>query len=162
MDFHQQQIHRVNFMYRHSIISLPVSFHNVFVQWLLCIFPMPICWPVSFVHFLFIFSVVENKTVLSPDVQSGFFPKFSIVLFGDRLKHMMKSLNGNIFRVTGHLCGEFTGPPVNSPHKGQWRGVLIFTLICARINGWANNREAGDLRRHRAHYDVIVMRTSWY
>ena len=48
--------------------------------------------------------------------------------------------------------------PVNSPHTGQWRGALMFTLICARINGWVNNREAGDLRRHRAHSDVIVMR----
>ena len=47
--------------------------------------------------------------------------------------------------------------PVNSPHKGQWRGALMFTLICARINGWVNNREAGDLRRNPAHYDVIVM-----
>ena len=47
--------------------------------------------------------------------------------------------------------------PVNSPHKGQWRGALMFCLICAWINGWVNNREAGDLRRHRAHYDVIVM-----
>ena len=46
---------------------------------------------------------------------------------------------------------------VNSPHKGQWRGALMFTLICARIIGWVNNREAGDLRRHRAHYDVTVM-----
>ena len=49
---------------------------------------------------------------------------------------------------------------VNSPHKGQCSGVLMFSLICARINGWANNREAGDLRRHRAHYDVIVMSTT--
>ena len=47
--------------------------------------------------------------------------------------------------------------PVNSPHKGQWRGALKFSLICARINGWVNNREAGDLRRHQAHCDVIVM-----
>ena len=47
--------------------------------------------------------------------------------------------------------------PVNSPHKGQWRGALMFTLSCARINGWVNNREAGDLRRHHGHYDVIVM-----
>ena len=31
-----------------------------------------------------------------------------------------------------------------SPHKGQWRGALMSTLICARINGWVNNREAGD------------------
>ena len=47
--------------------------------------------------------------------------------------------------------------PVNSPHKGQWRGALMFTLICARINGWVNTREAGDSRRYRPHYDVIVM-----
>ena len=47
--------------------------------------------------------------------------------------------------------------PVNSPHKGQWRGALIFSLICPRTNSWANDGGAGDLRRHRAHYDVIVM-----
>ena len=46
---------------------------------------------------------------------------------------------------------------VNSPYKGQWRGILMFSLICAWINGLVNNREAGDLRRNRAHYDVIVM-----
>ena len=47
--------------------------------------------------------------------------------------------------------------PANSPHKGQWRGTLIFSLICAWINGWVKNRDAVDLRRYRAHYDVIVM-----
>ena len=47
--------------------------------------------------------------------------------------------------------------PVNSPHKGQWRRALMFSLICVWINGWVNNRDSGDLRRHRAHYDVIVM-----
>ena len=47
--------------------------------------------------------------------------------------------------------------PMNSPHKGQWRGALMSSLICARINGWVNNNEAGDLRRHRTHYDVILM-----
>ena len=47
--------------------------------------------------------------------------------------------------------------PVNSSHKGQWRGALIFSWICAWINGWVNNREAGDLRRHGTHYDVIVI-----
>ena len=55
------------------------------------------------------------------------------------------------------ICAGNSPVPVNSPHKGQWRGALMFTLICARINGWVNNREAGDLRRYRAHYDVIVM-----
>ena len=43
--------------------------------------------------------------------------------------------------------------PVNSPQKGQWRRAWKFSLICA----WVNNREAGDLRRHRPHYEVSVM-----
>ena len=47
--------------------------------------------------------------------------------------------------------------PMNSPHKSQWRGALMFALICAWINAWANYREAGDLIRHRVHYDAIVM-----
>ena len=47
--------------------------------------------------------------------------------------------------------------PANSPHKGKLRAALMFSLICAWINVWVNNREAGDLRRYRAHYDVIVM-----
>ena len=59
---------------------------------------------------------------------------------------MMTSSNGNIFRVTGHLCG----------HRGQWRGAFMFSLIYAWINRWVN--KAGDLRRYCAHYDVIVMR----
>ena len=60
------------------------------------------------------------------------------------------------FRVTGHLRG-------NSPVPGeflsqsQWHGALMFSLICVWINDWVNNREACDLRRYRAHYDVIVM-----
>ena len=48
-------------------------------------------------------------------------------------------------------------PPVNSPHKGQWCGALMLSFICAWINAWVNNRQAGDLRRHRAHHYVIVM-----
>ena len=48
-------------------------------------------------------------------------------------------------------------PPVNSPHKGQWRGALILSLIFVWIYGWVNNRDAGEFRRHRAHYDLIVM-----
>ena len=59
-----------------------------------------------------------------------------------------------IFSALLALC---VGPPVNSPHKGQWREALMFPLVCAWINVWVYNREAGDLRRHRAHYDVIAM-----
>ena len=49
--------------------------------------------------------------------------------------------------------------PVNPTHKGQWRGSLMYSLICAWTNSWGNNRNAGDLRHHRAHYDAIVMWT---
>ena len=65
---------------------------------------------------------------------------------------MMTSSNGNILRVTGHLW------PVDSPHKGQWREALMFSLICAETNDWASNRDAGNyLRRHRAHFNVTLM-----
>ena len=35
----------------------------------------------------------------------------------------------------------------------QWREALMFSLICA----WMTKREAGDLRRRRAHYDITVI-----
>ena len=53
-----------------------------------------------------------------------------------------------ICAVNSPVAGEF-------PAQSQWSGVLMFSLIFACINGWVNAREAGDLRRHRAHYDVI-------
>ena len=67
----------------------------------------------------------------------------------------MMSSNGNIFRFAGHLLWGIYRSPVNFPRKGQWRGALMFYFISAWMNDWANNREAGDLRRHRAHYNVI-------
>ena len=51
--------------------------------------------------------------------------------------------------------------PVNFPLKGQWRGALMLSLICDWTNGWVNNRNAGELGRHRAHYDATVMMCHW-
>ena len=48
--------------------------------------------------------------------------------------------------------------PRNYYQKGQWRGALIFSCICAWTNDWVNKRDAGDLIHHRVHYDVNVMR----
>ena len=74
-----------------------------------------------------------------------------------RFQNMTERQNSETFLgFTGPLCGAFTGPGELS-HKGQWRGALMFSLICARINDWVNNREAGDLRCHRGHNGVIVM-----
>ena len=66
-------------------------------------------------------------------------------------------LGNTLFSTFMNLLCECYRSPVNSPHKSQWRGALMFSLICTWMNGWVNNREAGDLRRHRTHYDVTVM-----
>ena len=69
------------------------------------------------------------------------------------------SSNGNIFRVTGPLCGEFTGHRWIPLTKASDVELWCFLWSAHWINGWVNNREAGDLRRHRAHCDAIVMVT---
>ena len=69
----------------------------------------------------------------------------------------MTSSNGNIFRVTGHLRGEFLGhrwiPRTKASDAELW---CFLSLICAWINGWVNNREADDLRRPREHYVTVM------
>ena len=55
------------------------------------------------------------------------------------------------------ICAGNSPVTVNSLHKGQWRGALMFSLICAWMNGSVNSREADDLRRPRPHCDVTVM-----
>ena len=47
---------------------------------------------------------------------------------------------------------------LDSHNKGQWRETLMFSFVCAWTKGWANNLYVGDLRRHRAHFDVTVMK----
>ena len=79
-----------------------------------------------------------------------------LVCYPGDIMNMMTSSNGNIFRVTGHLCGEFTGHRW-IPRTKVSDAELWFFFDCAWINDWVNNREAGDLRRHRRHYDVNVM-----
>ena len=67
---------------------------------------------------------------------------------------MKTSSNENDFRITGSLWGEFTG---EFPSQRPSTRIFDIFLICIWINGWVNNRKAGDLGRHLAHYDVIVM-----
>ena len=69
---------------------------------------------------------------------------------------MMTSSNRNIFRVIGHLCGEFTGHRW-IPHTKASDAELWCFFICARINGWLNNGKADSLRCNHVHYDVTVM-----
>ena len=58
------------------------------------------------------------------------------------------------------LCAG-NSPVSNELHKGQWRGALMFSLIYVRTNGWINNRDGGDLRRHCHLYNVTVMLRTW-
>ena len=66
--------------------------------------------------------------------------------------------SSNIFCVTGHLCGEFTGHWWIPSTKASDVELWCF-LWSAWINGWVNHHEVGDLWRHSAHYDVTVMRS---
>ena len=70
---------------------------------------------------------------------------------------MMTPSNGNIFRVTVSLCEEFTGHRWILLTKAADAELWCFLWSAPWINDWVNNSEAGDLRRHRAHYDIIVM-----
>ena len=71
-------------------------------------------------------------------------------------EYMMTSSNGNIFRVTGPLCGEFTGPGEFTTQRPVTRSCNVFFDL--RLNKrLKKNREAGDSRRYRGHYDVSVM-----
>ena len=57
------------------------------------------------------------------------------------------------------FCEEIQRSLLNSPHKGQWRGTLMFLWSAPHPNGWANHPGAGDLRHHPVQYDFTVM---WY
>ena len=102
---------------------------------------------------------------LSRDMQSTYYghgrkwPSITIIQYRGSISwwhHQMETFSALLAICVGNspVPGEF-------PHKGQWRGALMSSLICARINGWVNNRKAGDLRRNGAHYDVIVMKSGY-
>ena len=71
---------------------------------------------------------------------------------------MMTSWNGTVSALLA-ICAGNSPVPVEFPAQ---RPVSQFSLIYVWINGWVNNREAGDLRRNSAHYDVIVMCSALY
>ena len=73
----------------------------------------------------------------------------------------MTSSNGKIFSVAGPLCGEVTGHRWIPRTTASDAELLCFLWSEPWINSWVNNREAGDLRSHRAHYDAIVMSTNF-
>ena len=73
-------------------------------------------------------------------------------------RHQMKTCFASLAFVRGihRWLRGIHRSPVSSPHTDQWRGALMFSFICVWTNGAVNNQDVGDLRRHRAHYDVTV------
>ena len=99
-------------------------------------------------------------------VPKWFIKQMNMTLWNLRLRwvFVMMSSNANVFRVTGHLCGEFTGHQW-IPHTKASDVELWCFLVCAWIIGWLNNGEAGDLRCHHTHYDITIMcemKHEWY
>ena len=114
---------------------------------------MPISLSGRSVVFAFLISIIHNDAYVVRNLWVFLVTEIRIVL-----RAVVHITYGNIFRVTAHLWGEFTGHWwIPRTHKGQWRGAFMFSLICAWINVWVNNREPRALRRHRAHYDAMVM-----
>ena len=86
---------------------------------------------------------------------------YVFLLFPTPATHMMTSWYRNISALLA-LCEGNSTATAEFPHKGQGRGALMFSLVCAWINSWVNNQEASDLRRHRGDYDVTVLKLHWY
>ena len=77
---------------------------------------------------------------------------YALMILCAWLRHQMET-----FSCYWPLVRGIHWSPVNSPHKGQWHGDLMFSLIGAWINAWVNNREAAEFRRHQTHNGVIVL-----
>ena len=117
--------------------------------------PMLLAWLVSYVvSHMYIELYMSIKTLNMNLMTVAWFIRQVIIVIVIWWRHQMET-----FPRYWPFVRRIHRSPVNSPHKGQWRGALMFSLICTWINGWVNNGDAGDLRRHHTHYDVIVMRT---
>ena len=152
-------IHCVFTHYIRLLMPVPTLSHSWNPQWCsdwktmpICLLPMMSWWYQPSLHSSFLWHVaILYFDQQLPDwtgdqcvLLQNCLPETHGELLVADLTSVITSSNGNIFRVTGPLCG-------------QWRGALMFSLICTWMNGWVNNREAGDLRQHHAHYGITVM-----
>ena len=80
---------------------------------------------------------------------------------------MMTSSNGNIFRVTGHLCGEFTGPrwiprtKASDAELGVFFDLRLNKIFSKQSWGWWFETPSRPLWRHRnalTDYDPLKRR----
>ena len=122
-------------------------------------------WPTQsyiFRFMLHLFLTFQGPTFVTDECHIG--NRFAWRFPGKQCANIMTSSNGNIFRVTGHLCGEFTGHRW-IPFTKASDAALWYFLWSAWINGWVHNSEVGDLRCHHSHYGITVVwlqRQTWF
>ena len=134
-------------VFPYANVLIMQSYSNTQIAWnkitVRCIYPTRVvCKMGTGILRYHTYAVLWNK--------AGFYLPLSFAFHDDVIKWKHFPRNWPFVR-------EIHRSPVNFPHKGQWRGALMFSLIYVWINDWVNNREAGDLRRQQGHYDVIVM-----
>ena len=132
---------------------------------------LPICWENTFSFFRLksvnTAAVTEQTTEAFDWKLIGFIQRdrihwnfsHSISMVCKSWPIILANVNKNMitFSALLALCEGNPTAPVDSSHKYQRRGALMFSLICTWTNGWANKWNACDLRRHCAHYEITVM-----
>ena len=113
--------------------------------------------PPLFIPFINCYAIIDIVVMIFM-IDAGIYPIFYAVL----PLCMMTSSNRNFFSVTGPLCGDFTGHRWIPLTKASDAELWHFLWAASEKNGWVNNRNAGDLRHHRAHYYVTVMELCCY
>ena len=103
---------------------------------------------------IYITNIVSYKYVHGSYRYYGFVLGLSLAFL--KLFYRRRGRDMETFSALLAICAGNSPVPGEFPHKGKWRGALIFSLLCVWINGWVKNCEAGDLGRYRAHYDVIL------
>ena len=116
----------------------------------------PIFYTLQMFFFYRHFAFLSRSSWVTPDIKPGANVWWSHVLWKSILNHD-EVIKWTHFPRYWPFVWWIHRSPVNSLRKHQWRGALMFSFICTWTNSWANNEDVGDLRRHYAHYDVIVM-----
>ena len=160
--------HCANFIWRFCFYKMPFRY-NLSGVWLklskssqlsiiqyvgLCVFSLPISFVmIERIYILCLIIIIKSEVwTITHCLGLGHETMVCAVCLSIFLWHRMETYSALLV-----LCVGIHRSPVNSPHKGQWRGALMSSLICAWQNVWINYRDVGDRRRHRVCYDVTVM-----
>ena len=127
----------------------------------------PRCWPfVRGIHRLPVINNFGGRVCKYETLVCGYYTtkdghahKMTIKRLRIWWRHQVETFSALLAFCAGNssVTGDFPAYICIYIYKGQWRRALMFSLICSWTNSWTNNEDAGDLRRHRAHYDVTVM-----